>query len=96
MPFVVHRKKDRLAVLDQASLLMARSAATDRSTARSPAIIMHRATNFVAGNVAAVINPVTIGILSSLLIFLLHSNLLRTAASAVIETETSSFDIVFS
>ena len=53
---------------------MAKSAATNRSTARSPAIIMHRTTNFVASNVAAVINTVTIGILSSLLIYLQHSN----------------------
>ena len=48
---------------------MAQSAAINRSTARLPAIIMHRTTNFVAGNAVAVINKVIIGILSSLLIY---------------------------
>ena len=47
---------------------MAQSAAANHSTARSPAIIMHRTTNYVADN-AAVINTVTIGIWASLLIY---------------------------
>ena len=75
---------------------MAQSAATNRSTTRSPAIIMHRTTNFVAGNAAAVINTVTIGILSSLLIYWQRSDLPQAAVTMVIETATSSFAIVFS
>ena len=75
---------------------MAHSAVTNRSTTRSLAIIMHRITNFVAGNAAAVINTVTIGILSSLLIYWQRSDLPQAAATMVIETATSSFAIVFS
>ena len=56
---------------------------------------MHRTTNFVAGN-AAVINTVTIGILSSLLIYWQRSDLPQAAVTMVIKTATSSFAIVFS
>ena len=75
---------------------MAQSAAINCSTNWLPATIMHRSTNFAAGIVVAAINTVIIGILSSLLVYWQHSNLSPVAASAVIETETSSFALVFS